>query len=52
MTRSFGKGADILVIEKVPMVVCPNCGHREPHVVGLPCYDKRCPECGTQMVRE
>lgn len=26
VTRSFGKGADILVIEKVPMVVCPDCG--------------------------
>jgi len=26
VTRSFGKGADILVIEQVPMVVCRNCG--------------------------
>ncbi|HHS98191.1 MAG TPA: hypothetical protein ENK08_09930 [Chloroflexi bacterium] len=32
--------------------VCPNCGHREPHVAGQPCYKKKCPECGTQMVRE
>jgi YgiT-type zinc finger domain-containing protein len=26
VTRSFGKGKNILVIEQVPMVVCPNCG--------------------------
>ncbi len=32
--------------------VCPSCGHREPHNVGEPCYKKRCPQCGAQMVRE
>ena len=32
--------------------ICPNCGQREPHVVGQPCYQKKCPQCGTQMVRE
>jgi YgiT-type zinc finger domain-containing protein len=26
VTRSFGKGKNILVIEGVPMVVCPDCG--------------------------
>ena len=26
MTRSYGKGADLLVIENVPVVVCPSCG--------------------------
>lgn len=26
MTRSYGKGADLLVIEDVPVVVCPHCG--------------------------
>jgi YgiT-type zinc finger domain-containing protein len=26
VTRSFGRGKNILVIEQVPMVVCPNCG--------------------------
>jgi len=25
-TRSYGKGADLLVIENVPVVVCPHCG--------------------------
>ena len=32
--------------------VCPNCGHKVPHVVGQPCYQKQCPKCGTQMSRE
>jgi len=26
VTRSFGRGKGILVIESVPMVVCPHCG--------------------------
>lgn len=26
VTRSYGKGADLLVIENVPVVVCPHCG--------------------------
>ena len=32
--------------------VCPSCGHRVPHVLGEPCYDRKCPECGTPMMRE
>ena len=26
VTRSYGKGKDLLVIENIPMVSCPNCG--------------------------
>jgi YgiT-type zinc finger domain-containing protein len=26
VTRSFGKGADLLVIERVPMWACASCG--------------------------
>ena len=26
MTRSYGKGATLLIIEDVPVVVCPHCG--------------------------
>lgn len=26
MTRSYDKGADLLIIENVPVVVCPHCG--------------------------
>ena len=32
--------------------VCPKCGYRVEHVVGQPCYDKKCAKCGTQMIRE
>ena len=26
ITRSYGKGANLLVIENVPVVTCPHCG--------------------------
>ena len=26
LTRTFGKGSTHLVVEKVPVVACPNCG--------------------------
>jgi YgiT-type zinc finger domain-containing protein len=26
VTRSYGKGADLLVIENIPMLSCPHCG--------------------------
>ncbi len=26
MTRSYGKGKDLFVIENVPVVTCPHCG--------------------------
>jgi hypothetical protein len=32
--------------------LCPNCGHRVPHKVGQPCYERKCPRCGTTMTRE
>ncbi len=31
--------------------VCPACGHKEPKVRSVPCRSKKCPECGTKMVR-
>jgi len=32
--------------------LCPKCGHREPHKLGVPCVQKQCPKCGTAMTRE
>jgi YgiT-type zinc finger domain-containing protein len=26
VSRSYGKGADLLVIEDIPLIRCPNCG--------------------------
>jgi len=30
---------------------CPNCGYRESHQLGVPCYDRKCPKCGSPMTR-
>ncbi len=32
--------------------ICPNCGHKAPHVAGQPCDQKTCPKCGATMARE
>lgn len=32
--------------------VCPDCGERVPHQLGSPCYEQKCPKCGTAMTRE
>lgn len=32
--------------------ICPSCGNKAKHAVGQPCYDMKCPKCGTQMTRE
>ena len=32
--------------------VCPGCGTRAEHKLGTPCYEQKCPKCGTDMIRE
>ena len=32
--------------------VCPSCGTKVPHQIGVPCYNMKCPKCQTGMVRE
>ena len=32
--------------------ICPNCGHKVPHVAGQPCNQKTCPKCGATMARQ
>jgi hypothetical protein len=32
--------------------VCPQCKHTVAHTTGQPCYEIKCPKCGTEMVRE
>jgi hypothetical protein len=31
--------------------LCPQCGERAAHERGIPCYEQKCPKCGTAMVR-
>ena len=31
--------------------LCPSCGHRETHQLGVPCYNRKCPKCGAPMTR-
>lgn len=32
--------------------ICPSCGERVPHQLGSPCFENKCPKCGTVMTRE
>jgi predicted DNA-binding protein (UPF0251 family) len=32
--------------------ICPKCGYKESHQIGVPCYQKKCPKCGSPMTRE
>ncbi len=31
--------------------VCPNCGYKQTHARGQPCYEMTCPKCGAKMTR-
>ena len=31
--------------------VCPKCGTKTPHDRGVPCMQKKCPQCGSLMTR-
>ena len=32
--------------------VNPQCGHKQSHERGQPCYKLRCPQCGSPLVRK
>jgi len=32
--------------------LCPACGHKEAHQQGVPCFEVKCPQCGSLMTRE
>jgi uncharacterized protein len=34
------------------MCVCPACGEKAAHEVGVPCNAQPCPRCGTRMTRD
>jgi len=51
MGRRRGTGGDINRPGPVGECLCPNCGHREPHQRAVPCFNRKCPKCGTPMTR-
>lgn len=32
--------------------ICPKCGYSVSHIRGQPCIFKKCPNCGTTLVRK
>ncbi|PIV10186.1 MAG: hypothetical protein COS49_01860 [Candidatus Portnoybacteria bacterium CG03_land_8_20_14_0_80_41_10] len=43
-TEGFGLGPD-------GECLCPKCGTKVPHQRGVPCYEQKCPKCGSLMTR-
>ena len=31
--------------------ICPKCGNKTTHQIGIPCYQHNCPKCGVKMTR-
>jgi len=46
------KLADLAVIAFAPNVETRSSTHKIEHTVAKPCYEVKCPECGTLMTRE
>jgi len=32
--------------------ICPKCGFIMPHQQGIPCFQTKCPRCGSPMTRQ
>ena len=50
--RRAGRGGGPLAAGPDGSCVCPQCGRKEPHQRGLPCFERKCPNCGAVMVRQ
>ena len=52
--RGFGGGGRMGRFAAGPSgnCVCPKCGYKEAHQIGIPCYQKKCPKCQSPMTRE
>ncbi len=53
--RGFGRGRGPEKFEPGRFssnCICPHCGLIEPHQPGIPCFQKKCPRCGSPMTRK
>ena len=50
--RGQGEGRRTRGLRAGGNCVCSSCGYKEEHRAGKPCYEKKCPECNTDLVRE
>ena len=40
---------DIINVKHGGDCICPNCGHKEPSQINVPCYYRKCPKCGAPL---
>lgn len=50
--RGRGKGRGAGFAGPGGSCICPNCDYTVPHRPGTPCFQQKCPKCGTSMVRK
>jgi len=50
--RRAGRGGGPLAAGPEGYCVCSQCGRKEPHQRGVPCFERKCPNCGAVMVRQ
>ncbi len=46
-----GRGGGPFAAGPGGICTCPKCNHTEPQIRGQPCMSKKCPKCGTLMIR-
>ena len=47
-----GRGSEASKPSEFPSnCICPHCGSIEPHKPGTPCFQTKCPQCGSLMTR-
>jgi len=49
--KSRGKGGGSYAAGPGGECICPSCGYKVPHRVGVPCMNEQCPKCGSSMNR-
>jgi len=50
--RRGGQGRNLGGSRSGGNCVCPTCDHKEIHKAGKPCFELKCPTCGTALNRE